>query len=130
MKSLLKAYGSLPLRVRFCVVLVLLIWGFLTLSLVHRWENVEQVVLYVKKQLDLSAIVGMIQIAVLVSVWYRVGANMVMLKLYQKDTNTNFRRVDKVIERIRSDLGQLSDRLSTVEGRQEVLEKIIQSKKV
>lgn len=129
MKNIAKAFASLGLWNKVLVLLVLGAWLLLTLALAQDWQQVGQVVAWVNGQFSLGVLINLVQIAILVSVWYQVGASKTMVKLYQKDTTANFRRVDREQTRQDAESSQVAQRVAKLEGEVEILKEVALNRK-
>lgn len=129
MKNIAKAFASLGLWNKILVLLVLSAWLLLTLALAQDWRQVRQVVAWVNGQFSLGVLINLVQIAILVSVWYQVGASKTMVKLYQKDTTANFRRVDREQARQDSESSQTAQRVAKLEGEVDILRELVLNSK-
>lgn len=128
MKNIAKAFATLGLWNKILVLMVLVAWLLLTLALAQHWGRVDEMVSWINKQFTLTVLVSLIQIAILVNVWYRVGAGMVMTKLYQKDTTANFRRVDREQARQDTEASHTAQRVAKLEGEVEIIKEILITK--
>lgn len=80
--------------------------------------------LYLKSQVNLAVIIGLMQTGVTVFLWKTIGAYYTRTRLYQLDTNRNFRRVDSDQKRQDRQIVAVQERQSYLEGKVEVLERI------
>lgn len=129
MKNIARAFATLGLWNKILVLLVLVAWLLLTLALAQDWRQVRQVVTWVNGQFSLGVLINLVQIAILVSVWYQVGASKTMVKLYQKDTTANFRRVDREQARQDSESSQTAQRVAKLEGEVDILRDVVLKRK-
>lgn len=129
MKNIAKAFAMLGLWSKIIVLLVLIAWLLLTLALAQDWKQARQVVAWVNGQFSLGVLVSLIQIAILVNVWYRVGAGTTMTRLYQKDTTANFRRVDREQADQDNKANKTSERVAKLEGEVEILKELVLNNK-
>lgn len=125
MKNIAKAFASLGLWNKMLVLLVLSAWFLLTLALTQDWRQVRQAVTWVNRQFSLGVLINLVQIAILVSVWYQVGASKTMMRLYQKDTTANFRRVDRERVRQDSESSRIAQRVAKLEGELKIMKEVV-----
>lgn len=93
MKNIAKAFAQLGLYNKVLVLIVLGAWLLLTLALAQNWRHISQVVAWFNGQFSLGVAISLVQIAILVNIWYKLGGTNASIRHGEKERKNQDRRI-------------------------------------